>query len=90
MRVQSTDTNPVIEEILISNIRQKSIPERLSQLGSITSLTLRLSKRALARANPHLNKKVPDLLFIKYHYGESLANRLNEYLEKIDYEKNGC
>ncbi len=48
----------------------------------MSSLTMRLSKRALARANPDKNKKELDLLFVKYHYGDDLYQRVNQYLSR--------
>jgi hypothetical protein len=87
MPTQTSDTNPKTEEILISLIRGKSISERLAQLASLTSLTINLSKRAIERANPKMNKRELDLLFIKYHYGEDFYNKVNEYLLNSAYEE---
>ena len=77
------DTKPAIEEILISLIRSKSIPERLSKFESLTSLVLNLSKRAISRKNPNLTKQELDLLFVKYHYGEELYEKLKLYLSLL-------
>jgi hypothetical protein len=85
MKLQSSDTNPEAEKILISLVQSKSIPERLSQLESLSSLTIRLSKRGIARANPDKNKHELDLLFIKHHYGENLYNKLKQFLLKSTY-----
>jgi len=41
-----------------------------------------LSRRAIERQNPGLSKREIDLLFVKYHYGSELAERLREYLER--------
>jgi len=82
MRLQSSDTNPEAEKVLISLMRSKSIPERLSRLESLSSLTIRLSKRGIARANPGKNKQELDLLFVKQHYGETLFNELKQFLLK--------
>ncbi len=87
MPTRTSDTNPKTEEILISLIRGKSISERLAQLASLTSLTINLSKRAIERANPKMNKRELDLLFIKYHYGEDFCNKVNEYLLNSAYEE---
>ena len=85
MRLQSSDTNPEAEKVLISLIRSKSTPERLSQLMSLSSLTIRLSKRGIARANPGSSKQELDLLFVKHHYGETLFNKLKQFLLKSPY-----
>ena len=87
MPTRTSDTNPKTEEILISLIRGKSISERLAQLASLTSLTLHLSKRAIKRANPKMNKRELDLLFIKYHHGENFCDKVNEYLLNSAYEE---
>lgn len=77
------DTNPKVEDVLINLIRQKSIPERLAQTESLTSLVIRLSKRAIARNNIGKDKRELDLLFIKLHYGEELAGKVRKYLKNI-------
>lgn len=87
MLTQSSETNPKTEETLISLLRGKSISERLAQLASLTSLTINLSKRAIERANTKMNKRELDLLFIKYHYGEDLCDKVNEYLLNSAYEE---
>ena len=85
MKLQSSDTNPEAEKLLISLIRSKSIPERLSRLVSLSSLTIRLSKRGIARANPGKSKQELDLIFVKQHYGEFLHNKLKQFLLKSSY-----
>ena len=82
MVTQSIDTNPKSEKIQIMILRKASIAHRFEQLSSLSSLTFYLSKRAIARANPGLDKKEIDLLFVKYHYGKDLADRLKNYLEQ--------
>ncbi len=85
MRLQSSDTNPEAEKVLINLIQSKSIPERLSRLESLSSLTIRLSKRGIARANPGKSKLELDLIFIRLHYGETLYNKLKQFLLKSSY-----
>ena len=85
MKLQSSDTNPEAEKVLISLIRSKSIRERLSRLESLSSLTIRLSKRGITRANPGKSKQELDLLFVKHHYGEILFNKLKQFLLKSTY-----
>ena len=80
MVTQSVDTNPVVERFLISLIRKASVAKRIALMQSLTSTTIQLSKRAIARANPGLSKSELDLLFVKYHYGDKLAEQLRCYL----------
>ena len=87
MRTQSTDTNPIIEEKLINLLRQCSVTERLSKVFSLSSFTLNLSKRALARKNPQMNKLELDLLFVKLNYSEDIYNKLRNYYSSILYEE---
>ncbi|MGB8317966.1 MAG: hypothetical protein WCE54_07575 [Ignavibacteriaceae bacterium] len=87
MQKEITDTNPKIEEILISLIRRKTITQRLIQFQDLTSLTLGLSKRALARRYPGKPQRELDLLFVKYNYGEDLYKRVNQYLLKLSNEE---
>ncbi len=87
MTKQLSDTNPKVEKYLIDLIRKSSIQQRLSKLESLSSLTLQLSKRALARANPNMSKRELDLLFVKYYYGEDLYNKVNQFFQKMKYEE---
>ncbi len=77
------DTNPMVENVLINLIRQKSIPERLARMESLTSLVIQLSKRAIARNNIGKDKRELNLLFVKLHYGEELFKKVRQHLEKI-------
>jgi len=81
MITQSTDTHPKIEELLISLIRSSSIAKRISRVRSMSESTIWLSRRAIMRANPDLDKKELNLKFISYHYGDKLAGLLREYME---------
>ncbi len=87
MKKPLSDTSPAAEKALIALIRSKSVAERLSQVFSMSSLALRLSKRAIARRNPGLTKKEIDLLFVKYHYGEDMYKKVKQYLSKYPDEK---
>lgn len=82
MITQSTDTNPEAERFLISLIRASSVKERFMHMQSFTSSIIQLSKRAISRANPGLNEKEKNILFVKYHYGEDLAEKLSKYLSQ--------
>ena len=82
MITQSPDTHPKIEELLISLIRNTSTAKRISRVRSLSESTIGLSRRAIKRANPDLNKKELNLKFVSYHYGKNLAGLLREYLDK--------
>lgn len=82
MITQSPDTHPDAEKVLISLIRKANPSQKIHQVRSLSKTVILLSKRAIARANPHLNKREIDLLFVSHHYGQDLADRLRKYLEE--------
>jgi len=49
---------------------------------SLSSTVINLSKRAINRANPNKDKTELDLIFVKLHYGNELADKLKLYLQK--------
>jgi hypothetical protein len=81
MTTQSIDTNPEVERVLISLIRKLSTEEKLNQTMQFSSSIINLSKRAIARANPDLSEDEKKLLFVEYHYGAELANKLRSFKE---------
>jgi hypothetical protein len=87
MITQSHDTHLNAEEVLISLIRKASPAKKMSQVRSLSQTVIKLSKRAIARANRNIKKQEVDLIFVSYHYGKDLADRLRGYLEKHPYEK---
>jgi hypothetical protein len=82
MITQSIDTNPEVERILISLIRTLSMEEKLNRTLNFSSSIINLSKRAIARANPELSEEERSLLFVEYHYGVELANKLRSFQEQ--------
>ena len=82
MITQSIDTNPEVERILISLIRTISMEEKLNRTLNFSSSIINLSKRAIARANPELSEEERNLLFVEYHYGVELANKLRSFQEQ--------
>ena len=88
MITQSTDTNPEVERVLISLIRKLSTEEKLNRVLHFSSSIINLSKRAIARANPGLSEVEKNILFVRYHYGGELADKLREYLNQNRDKKN--
>jgi len=82
MTTQSIDTNPEVERVLISLIRKLSMEEKLNRTLNFSSSIIKLSKRAIARANPELSEDERNLLFVEYHYGVELANKLRSFQEQ--------
>jgi hypothetical protein len=75
------DTPSKIEEIQINLIRQSNIPKRIAMVQALTEITVRLSKKAILRANPQLSEQEINFLFCSFTYGENLANKIKEYIE---------
>ncbi|HPG40597.1 MAG TPA: hypothetical protein PLP19_15880 [bacterium] len=82
MKTQSPDTHPQAEEKLIELIRKQTPAQKMAQISSLTFTAMRLSKRAIARANKDLDEQEVNLLFIEYHYGKDLAERVRKYLQR--------
>jgi len=87
MKMQSIDTNPETERVLISLIRREDLSKKLSHILSLSQTTIQLSKRAISRANKNLDLNQIKLLFIKYHYGTELADKVKKYIDKGNNEK---
>jgi|WetSurMetagenome_2_1015567.scaffolds.fasta_scaffold1681315_1 hypothetical protein len=85
MRPSLSDTNPKIEDIQINLMRKMNIRQKFSLIKSLSSLTISLSKRAIARRKPKLSKLEQDLLFVKYNYGEDLYKKVRGYLLKLPH-----
>ena len=84
MKTLSQDTSPEIELKLIEMLRQQTPTQRLSKTLYLTTVTLNLSRRAITRANPGKSKRELDLLFVEYHYGKDLAERVKKHIEMKD------
>ncbi|MCL4296744.1 MAG: hypothetical protein KJ077_13490 [Anaerolineae bacterium] len=82
MKLQSGDTTPNAEQFQISLIRQASIAQRISRVRSLSQTTIRLSRRAILRANPDFSETDLDLAFVAHLYGANLAYSLRNYLDK--------
>ncbi len=77
-----SDTHPDAERVQIELVRQMTGSQRIAKLRSHIALTIGLSRRAIARANPSLNTREVDLLWAEHAYGKDLAARFRRYLEE--------
>ena len=82
MITQSRDTNPEVEKVLVSLLRNLTIEEKLNRVLQFSSSIINLSKRAIARANPDLSEDEKNILFVRIHYGNELADKLRKYLNQ--------
>ena len=79
---QSPDTRPPAEAVQLGLLRSKNAREKLSQVRSLSQLVIALSRRGIRRANPGKTPAELDTLFIRLHYGESLARRVADYRQR--------
>ncbi|MDZ7626743.1 MAG: hypothetical protein U5J96_20135 [Ignavibacteriaceae bacterium] len=82
MITQPIDTNPEVERVLISLLRKLNTTQKFEQVISFSSSIIKLSKRAIHRANPDLSEDERKLLFVEYHYGTVLADKLRSFLNQ--------
>lgn len=80
MLARLDDTNPGIKEIQISLIRKAGVAERTTRMRSLSQTVVNLSRRAISRTHPGYNQQEVDLIFVSLHYGDDIANRLENYL----------
>ena len=74
-----SDTHPDAERVQIELLRQMSGAQRITKMRSQTALVVRLSRQAIARANPQLDQHEVDMLWIEHTYGKDLATRVRDY-----------
>jgi len=87
MRTQSTDTDARAEAALIAMLRKAKPCQKFGQVRSLSQTTLSLSRRAILRKNPHLTEAELHELFVRYQYGEELADRFRQYLKNRSNDK---
>lgn len=87
MKTQSIDTNQKTEEVLISLIRKAKPSKKFDQVRSLSQTTLNLSRRAIIRRNSKLDDIQQDILLVNYYYGQELADKFRNYIEKKINEK---
>ena len=75
-----SDTHPDFQQFQIELARQSSPAEKIAQVRRMTDFVVRLSRRAIARANPNLSREEVDLRWVEINYGPKLAAELRDYL----------
>ncbi len=74
-----SDTHPDIEKIRIEQYRRVTGAQKIAQMRSLSSFVIGLSRRGIAKANPHLTPHEVEMLWVELNYGKELANRLRIY-----------
>ncbi len=73
MRTQSPDTSPDAERVQIERLRAMTPAQRMAVSRAMTRRNIRLSLRAIRRAQPDASDDDVKLTFIAVHYGHALA-----------------
>jgi len=79
---QSSDTDIRAEQVLISLIRQSTIPKRLARMRSMSQSVIELSRRAIMRTNKNASETELSILFVRHFYGEYIARSFRRFLER--------
>jgi len=79
---QSSDTDIRAEQVLISLIRQSTIPKRLARMRSMSQSVIELSRRAIQRANTEVSQTELAELLVRHFYGESLARDFRRFFDR--------
>ncbi|MBN1130008.1 MAG: hypothetical protein JXA71_13535 [Chitinispirillaceae bacterium] len=82
----SRDTDLQTEQLLVSLIRQSSVPRRLARMRSLSQSVMELSRRAIKRANTTASDDELSVLFIHHFYGESLARNFRRFIDRGKHE----
>lgn len=75
-----SDTHPDAERVQIELARKATPAQKIAQVRCLTDMATRLSRRAIARANPGLSPEDVDLKWVELNYGRELAAQVREYL----------
>lgn len=74
------DTSPEAEKVQIELLRKAGTAKRFNITLSLSQTAIDLARRALKRANPHLNEFELKILFLSNCYGRELAEKVKTYM----------
>ena len=75
-----SDTRKHIQRLQIERSRKSNPAEKITQVREMTDFVVRLSRRAIARANPGFSQEEVNLRWVEINYGPQLASELRDYL----------
>lgn len=75
-----SDTPPSVERQQIELLRQAGTRRRLAMGLRMGEDAIQLSRRELRRLHPKLSDQQVALLWVKVHYGDDMASRLQKRL----------
>lgn len=87
MRTQSPDTDIRTEAALIAMLRKAELWKKFALVRSLSQTTLSLSRRAIARKNSHLTEAELRALWVRYQYGDELADQFERYMKNRGNEE---
>ena len=67
MAQQLSETHPDAARVQLELLRKASVAQRLALTRSLTTSAIEMARRAIEQANPSMNRRDRDLLFIEYH-----------------------
>lgn len=76
IRVGVEESHPATEDAQVEALRRMTGARRLEIMAALSATMMRLSRRALRRANPNATEHELKLLFIELNYGRELADRI--------------
>ena len=77
-----SDTSPEAQKVQIDLLSAAGLQRRFALVRSLSEMASALSMRAIRRANPHDDENQIKIRYARLHYGDELANRLAEYLNR--------
>ena len=81
-----SDTPRGIQRLQIELAQRMSPAEKIEQVRKMTDFVVRLSRRAIARANPELTEAEVNLRWVELSYGRKLASELRDDIEPQDMQ----
>ncbi len=81
---RATDTSADAERVQVDLLRAAPVARRLHLAWSLSASVMTAARRAIARANPGVEKTRCELRFIELHYGPALAAALRAELIRRD------
>ena len=70
------ESHPETEQAQVEALRRMRGARRLAIMAALSATAIRLSRRAIRRANPNASERELKLLFIELNYGRELADRI--------------
>jgi hypothetical protein len=80
VRAQISDTHPAVERLQVELFRKATPEQRVALALDWSNEVIELARAGIRRAHPGATDEEVDLLFVRVHYGDQLADRLAAFL----------